>query len=423
MDGPVRRVTEQWLARVLWLDLWLRPWRRRSLPLRCVGTVLGRTLPRGDSPHTRRLGDLASMKDSKKWHIEYWWRGRQHREASGSYREREAVTLLNRRLAEIGLGRLVGPQVEKTTFEELGQMLVDDYRVNGRKSLDRAKRSIHHLGVFFGSCRALDLTPDRVSAYIRSRLDEKPPAKPATIQNELAALKRMFTLAHRAGKVPARPPFPSIRVRNTRSGFFEEEQLRAVLERLPEPIRVMVEFTYLTGWRIGEVRRLTWRQVDFKAAVVRLEPGTTKNDEARIFPFKASPELASLLTIQRQLTSIVERETEQIVQWVFHRRGRPIRSFHYTWRQACRDAGCPGRFVHDLRRTAVREMERAGVPRSVAMKLSGHKTESIYRRYAIVSEADLAEGVGRRSSFRERTRTVPAQSGVSVGRAGDEPDA
>jgi len=371
----------------------------------------------------RGQGRVFQKKGSKKWYIEYWWRGRQHRESSGSYRERDAVTLLNRRLGEIGSGRLVGPRVEKTTFEELGQMLVDDYRVNGRKSMAWAKRSVRHLEGFFGSCWALDITPDRVSAYIRYRLDGKPPAKPATIQNELAALKRMFTLAHRAGKVPSRPPFPSIKVRNTRSGFFEEDQLQAVLERLPEAIRAMVEFAYLTGWRIGEVRRLTWRQVDFKAAVVRLEPGTTKNDEGRIFPFEASPELADLLAHQRSATTVVERETGQIVPWVFHRRGRPIQSFHDIWRKACREAGCPGRYVHDLRRTAVREMERAGVPRSVAMKLSGHKTESIYRRYAIVSEADLADGVARRARFRARTRPVPAQFGVRAVRAVDEQDA
>jgi integrase len=371
----------------------------------------------------RGQGRVFQKNGSKKWHIEYWCRGKQYREASGSYRESDAIKLLNRRLGEIGSGRFLGPQVEKTTFEELGQMLVDDYRVNERKSLDRAKRSIDRLGKFFGRNLALDITPDRVSSYIRYRLDETPPAKPATILNELAALKRMFTLGHRAGKVPARPPFPSIKVRNTRSGFFEEAELHAVLERLPEAIRSMIQFAYLTGWRIGEIRSITWRQVDFKAGVVRLEPGTTKNDEGRIFPFKASPELAVLLARQRQLTSALEREVGQIVPWVFHRRGRMIKSFHMVWRRACREAGCPGRFVHDLRRTAVREMERAGVSRSVAMKLSGHKTESIYRRYAIVSEADLADGVSRRASFRERTRTVPAQSGGLAGASGDEPSA
>ena len=77
-----------------------------------------------------------------------------------------------------------------------------------------------------------------------------------------------------------------------------------------------------------------------------------------------------------------------------------------AWRRACQRAGVPGRFVHDLRRTAVRNFERAGVPRSVAMKLTGHKTESVYRRYAIVSERDLAEGVQKLAALAHATRRV-----------------
>ncbi len=302
-------------------------------------------------------------------------------------------------------------------------MLVQDYQVNGRKSLDRARRSLHHLAGSFAGVRALDITSDVVTAYIAGRLTGPSPARPATIRNELAALTRMFTLGFRAGKVPSRPAFPSIAVHNTRSGFFEEEELSAVLNHLPEALRAVVQFTYLTGWRIGEVRQLTWRQVDLKADVVRLEPGETKNREGRVYPFSSSPELKALLLEQRRITSLLEREVGGLVPWVFHRQGKPIRNFHMAWRNACRKAGYPGRLVHDLRRTAVREMERAGVPRSVAMKLSGHKTESIYRRYAIVSEADLAEGVGRRASFRERTRIVPAQSAGLAGGGDDEPSA
>jgi integrase len=371
----------------------------------------------------RGQGRVFQPKGSNNWHIEYWFRGKQLRESSGSPREADAVTLLNRRLGEMVSGRLVGPQMERTTFEELVKMLVDDYRVNGRRSTDRMQQSVGHLGRFFERYRALDITPDQVTRYIRARLEDTPPAKPATIRNELAALKRMLTLAHRAGKVPGRPSFPTIQVRNTRSGFFEEHELRAVLAKLPSAVSPLVEFVWLTGWRIGEARALTWRQVDFRAGVVRLEPGTTKNAEGRTFPFAASPELARLLEHQRKLTSAFEREANRIVPWVFHRSGKPIRSFHQAWRKACAEAGYPGRLVHDLRRTAVREMERAGVPRSVAMQLSGHKTESIYRRYAIVSEADLAEGVARRSEFRTRTRTVPAQSAASGPDAGDVPDA
>lgn len=135
--------------------------------------------------------------------------------------------------------------------------------------------------------------------------------------------------------------------------------------------------------------------VDFAAGVVRLEPGTTKNGEGREFPFSALPPLADLLTKQRDGTAEVERETGQIIRAVFHRHGRPVRSYARAWRAACERAGHVGRLVHDLRRTAVRNLERAGVSRSVAMKLTGHKTEAVYRRYAITSAADLAEGVAK----------------------------
>ena len=339
---------------------------------------------------TRLRGMGRTYKRGETWWVQYRHLGRLYRESSGSCRQSQAVKLLRRRLGEIGRGRLVGPDVERTTFEDLAEMLFNDYRVNGRKSLDRAERSVEHLKVFFGRSRAMDITPDRVSVYIDSRM---PAAKPATIRLDLAALGRMFTLGVRAGKVSHRPYFPSIEVRNTRSGFFEEAELRAVLDELPTDLCPLIEFLHSTGWRLGEAKQLTWRQVDFGAGTVRLEPGTTKNDEGRTFPFGALPMLAELLRSQRERTSALGREGGRLIPWVFHRNGKPIRSFHHAWRNACKRARVPGRLIHDLRRTAVRNFERAGVARSVAMKLSGHKTESIYRRYAIVSEADLAEGV------------------------------
>ncbi len=184
------------------------------------------------------------------------------------------------------------------------------------------------------------------------------------------------------------------------SGFFEEAELQAVLAQLPADLRVLIEFVHLTGWRIGEAKGLTWRNVDFAAGTVRLDPGTTKNDDGRTFPFAALPRLQELLREQREHTSALERESGRLIAHVFHRGGRPVRNFHMAWKAACARAGVPGRLVHDLRRTAVRNFERAGVSRSVAMKLSGHKTESIYLRYAIVSEADLAEGVRKVAAMR-----------------------
>ena len=89
-----------------------------------------------------------------------------------------------------------------------------------------------------------------------------------------------------------------------------------------------------------------------------------------------------------------------LLHWVFHRKGEPVKSMKRSWRTACEDAGVPGRLMHDLRRTAVRNLERAGVSRSVAMKMTGHKTESVYRRYAIVSEVDLREAGAKLASLR-----------------------
>ena len=341
--------------------------------------------------------------------IQYSFHGTLHRESSNSELEGDAVKLLKKRHGEMGLGRLVGPKMERTTFEEMAAMILDDYKVNGRKSYDRAELAVRHLREDFALSLAIDITADRVSAYYRRRLEV---AKPATVRIERATLGRMFTLAFRAGKVSQRPYLPTIEVRNTRSGFFEEDQLRAVLEELPTDYRVFVEFLHLTGWRLGEAKGLTWRNVDFKAGTLRLDPGTTKNDEGRTFPFAAMPRLAELLREQREHTSALEREGGRLIAVVFHRGGRPVGNFREAWHRACARAGVPGRFVHDLRRTAVRNFERAGVSRSVAMKLSGHKTESIYRRYAIVSESDLAEGVAKVAAMREGERRV---AGIAAG--------
>jgi len=156
-----------------------------------------------------------------------------------------------------------------------------------------------------------------------------------------------------------------------------------------------VTFAYLTGWRRREVLNLRWRDVDFNAGTIRLEPGTTKNKRGREFPLAALPELAALMQTQRDATTELERRTAELVPWVFHRAGNRIRSYDVAWRAACKRAGVPGRLMHDCRRSAVRALERAGVSRSVSMALTGHLTENIFRRYAIVAEADLREGVGK----------------------------
>jgi integrase len=133
---------------------------------------------------------------------------------------------------------------------------------------------------------------------------------------------------------------------------------------------------------------------------LRLEPGETKNRDGRNFPL--TPELREVVERQIEQTRAFELATGQIVPWLFHRNGRPIRDFRGAWAVASKAAGVPGRLVHDFRRTAVRNLERAGVPRSAAMKMTGHKTEAVYRRYAIVDEAMLQESAAKLSALHQQ---------------------
>jgi integrase len=115
--------------------------------------------------------------------------------------------------------------------------------------------------------------------------------------------------------------------------------------------------------------------------------------------FPLTPELRDVLSQQMEKTRQLEKATDRVIPWVFHRNGKPIKDYYGAWDEACRLAGLPDRIAHDLRRTAVRNLERAGVPRSSSMKMTGHKTESVYRRYAIVDEAMLREGAEKLAAF------------------------
>jgi integrase len=222
---------------------------------------------------------------------------------------------------------------------------------------------------------------------------ELPGAEAATINRELALLKRMFTLAVQAGKLHTKPHIPMLREDNTRRGFFEREQFEAVRAALSAALRPVVTFAYVTGWRIkSEILPLEWRQVDWVGRTVRLDPGTTKNGEGRTFPFTAALEavLKDQLAEHERL-----KKANKLVPLVFHRNGDRIRDLRRAWESACTAAGCPGRIPHDFRRTAVRNLERAGVSRSAAMTMVGHKTEAIYRRYAIVDAGVLREAAAK----------------------------
>ena len=233
----------------------------------------------------------------------------------------------------------------------------------------------------------------------------------AAINRELAVLKRMYTLAVQAGKLLHKPHIPMLQERNVRTGFFEREQFEAIRRHLPAFAQGPVTVAYITGWRVqSEVLPLEWRRVDMAAGTVCLDPGTTKNDEGRMFPFDLMPELRDVLEHQRTVTTAVEQQEGRIIPWVFHDAGtslldpsgHAVSAFRKAWRAACLKVACPGKIPHDFRRTAVRNLVRAGVPERVAMQLTGHKTRSVFDRYDIVNEADLRDAVQKLSAASRR---------------------
>jgi integrase len=338
---------------------------------------------------TYRVRKTGELKKCETWWIVYHVNGRRMAENAHSTNRADAVRLLKKRTGDAATGKPVGPELDRTNLDALLAMVEADYRANSRRSLDRVQQAASHLRDFFrGDRKARDITSDRITAYAARRLEDK--AKSATVNYEMAVLRRAFRLGVRAGKVGVRPEFSMLHVDNARSGFFEAEQYRYAVAHLPNYLKPVAQVAYISGWRTrSELLTRQWRHVDLTSAGC-LDPGEARNGEGRMFPL--TPELREILEEQRDRVRELEKATGQIIPWVFiHPDGTPIRDFRGAWAKACEAAGVPGRLVHDFRRSAVRNLERAGVPRSAAMKMTGHKTEAVYRRYAITDSAMLQE--------------------------------
>jgi integrase len=327
------------------------------------------------------------------WWIAYYHNGEELRESSHSAEEKKAIQLLKRRVQDLGRG-VVGTKEERVTFEQLIEDLRNDYKVNGKRSLDNVELSIRHLKGFFAGDKARHITTDRVRQYIAKRQGDG--AANGSINRELSALKRSFSLAMQAGTLFHRPYIPMLEENNARQGFLDHGGFLALGNELPDYLKDPVSFLYLSGWRSGEMKSLEWRDVG--ADAIRLRSENSKNKKPRVLPLR--DELAEIIERAREA-----RRADCV--FVFHVKGQPIGDFRKAWHKACVSAGLGyfekigegrkakkvyhGLLIHDLRRSAVRNMVAAGIPEKVAMGLSGHKTRSVFDRYHIVSEDDLAQ--------------------------------
>jgi integrase len=204
----------------------------------------------------------------------------------------------------------------------------------------------------------------------------------------------MLAIGQRTGLLTTIPIFPPrLRENPPRQGFFEFDEYQAVRAHLPPPYQDILDFAYYSGWRRREITGLTWAEVDWRGNVVRLDPARSKTDTGRVLPLNPA------------LRAVLERRhaRRQPDDHVFQRDGVTVRSWKHCWSRACHAAGLTGRYLHDCRRTAARNLVRAGVPERVAMVLLGHKTRSVFDRYNIVSERELHQAGEQLIAYLQQT--------------------
>ena len=326
--------------------------------------------------------------------IKYYRHGKPYRESSRSGKESDAKRLLRKREGEVSEGGLPTFYFDKVHFEELANDFLRDYRLNN-KTVNRAEQSIKNLSVFFVGMRVTNITTPFIERYIEERLEQG--AANATINRELASLKRALNLGARQTppKVNRVPYVPMLKESNTRKGFFEHGEFEALRARLPEYLKGYVTFAYKTGWRKDEISSLTWAQVDRQNGIVSLNPGETKNDQARTVYLDA--ELTEVFKAQWDK----RKQSETLSPFVFPSWDgvSKIQDIRKAWGTACREVGIGRKLFHDFRRTAVRNMVRAGIPERVAMTISGHKTRSVFDRYNIVNDTDLKQAAEKQATY------------------------
>jgi len=337
----------------------------------------------------------AIYKRNKTYWIKYYRNGKPYYESTGSDKEADAKRLLKKREGEISEGKLPGIYFDKVTYDELKVELLTDYELNERKSFTRVKISLKHLDEEFKGMKIVNIDSSKIKKYIDKRLSEG--ATNGTINRELSALIRMFSIGSQCSppKVCNAPFIPKLKEAPPRKGFVEWGDFLAIRDKLPGYLKDLCTFGYRTGWRLSEILNLKWDQVDLKQSVVTLNPGETKNDEGR--PVYLDDELREVFQWQWE----ARKQAQKILPYVFLNEDKTdrIKSFRKAWNTACKNAKIGPRLFHDLRRSAVRNFVRSGVPEGIVMRISGHKTRSVFDRYNIVSDNDLKLAAQRQEVY------------------------
>jgi integrase len=357
------------------------------------------------------------------WYMLWRRHGRQFRKSSGETVKARAAIKLAEKLKELREGAPLTTDPNKLHYADLRALYMRDYSDQQNKSLltnvetgEQYVCGLKHVDEFFDGWRVSEITVDVVNKFKAAR--QEAGAANGTINRSLAALRRMFTLATEQGNVKFTPAIKFLyesKKTSARQGFLEVADYEKLSNALPEYVRPILATGFYTGMRLGEILGLKWFQVNLAENRITLEGEDTKNAEARVVP---------LIDGLPQMLEDIRRKNPDAERVFLSDNGKPVASFIKAWRSACVKAAirtklngkevvshfskgaecCPycvaeqvdqgtyiGFLFHDLRRSAVRNLTQAGVPRSLAMRISGHKTESVFERYNISTQSDLQD--------------------------------
>ncbi|PYU30752.1 MAG: hypothetical protein DMG28_17605 [Acidobacteria bacterium] len=341
-----------------------------------------------ETKRARGTGSVVKLPGSRFWYILFYVDGKQRRESSKTESRAAAESLLRKRLGEAEDGR--AQLDKKLRYEDVRASLLLEYSNKQNKSLRHQKNGdvsiggLKHLDSFFTGMLVSRIDTDTIQEFVQQRLAEG--AERPTVNRALALLRRMFYLAKEHGKIQNIPYFPMQKENAPRQGFLDHDEFRALLDALPIRFHPLVIFLYFCGVRVGEATQITWNQVDLNRHQIRLEAEQAKNAEARILPLPAE--------LVDHLRAIPIESRSGLVFFA--------KNFRNHWNAAVQAAFLKtgnekfdGLLIHDLRRSAVRNLIAAGVPEKIAMRISGHKTRHVFDRYMIVSTGDLHNAMGR----------------------------
>lgn len=348
----------------------------------------------------RGTGSIYHKPGSRFWWVCYYVNGKPVYESTGSEKVTDARNFLKGKIAKAETGNFISPKVQRITVDELYDDLLQDYRTKGQFVLWPVRCWNTHLKDYFGGetlkadtkaekysgMKAVHVGTAQIAGYVEKRQAEG--AAKSTINRELALLRRAFSLGfdaepQKVSRVPKFHRFIVSEKGNERRGFVEEAEYRKLKELAKELwLGALLAMAYTYGFRKAELLEMKCSQVDLLNNTVCLYSGETKNGEPR----------KVYLTEECRLLVTELWKGKQPYDFLFTRKnGEPVRDLRGTWDALVTAAGLPGLLLHDFRRSAVRNMIRRGVPQKTAREISGHKTDAVFNRYNIVSEADLQD--------------------------------